>query len=290
MRPLLIVVVCCFGLCACAETQTPAAAAPEQDSQAYGDSAARAYEVAMEDFREESCDNAIPKFKKVRREFSYSRYAALSELRVADCLLTQKKYPEAISAYRAFARTRPSHNEVPYAQFKIAVAYFNQIPSSFFLSPPPEERDQAATRDALRQIRRFILDYPEDVRVAEANTMAREALALLARHELYVAQFYLDHDHPQAAVARLISMLSTYAGSGIEGEGRLLLARTYLRMEDRDSAILALQELVARDPESSYAPQARRYLEDLGAPVPPSVPSAPAAEPANPAETPASAG
>jgi outer membrane protein assembly factor BamD len=229
----------------------------------YGDSAEAAYQEAYEDFEDGDCLDAEPAFRKVRREYPYSRYAALSELRIADCLLQQDKAPEAIAAYRRFVRNRPSHAEVPYARFKIASAYFEQIPDEWLLSPPAYERDQGPTREALRQLRRFILDFPEDERVEQANEMVRQALELLARHELYVADFYLGRGHPQAAVMRLETLVNSYEGSGIEAEAMLLLGRVHLNMEDEEKARETFEELIDRYPDSGHAEQARAFLREL---------------------------
>ena len=229
----------------------------------YGENAERDYEAALEDLEDGNCLDAEPAFRRVRREYSYSRYAALAELRIADCMMKDGKYPEAIQAYRQFARYRPSHPEVPYARFRIAEAYFEQIPDDWFLAPPAYERDQGSTREALQQLRRFMVDYPEDERIPEERRMARQALRLLAQHELYVARYYLDEDHPLAAIGRLRTLLRAYPGSGIEPEALLLLGRTYLHLEDRAEARRAFSELVARFPRSGYATQARNYLREI---------------------------
>jgi outer membrane protein assembly factor BamD len=234
------------------------------DSLSYGDNAREAYAAAMDDFRDEDCLEAEPAFRRVRREYPFSRYAPLAELRVADCLFIQQKLPEAIAAYRRFVRNRPSHPEVPYARFKIAESYFEQIPDDWLLAPPAHERDQGPTREALRQLRRFILDFPEDERVQHANELARQALALLARHELYAAEFYLNRDHPQAAIGRLRTLLTAYEGSGVEPEAMLLLGRVFLEMRDRAEARRTFQQLIERYPSSGYAEQARAYLSELG--------------------------
>ena len=258
VRPLL---VACFSVVSLLASACGGDTANRNLS--YGDSAEAAYKEAYEDFEDGDCLDADPAFRKVRREYPYSRYAALAELRIADCLLMEDKPPEAIAAYRRFVRNRPSHDEVPYARFKIAEAYFQQIPDEWLLSPPSYERDQGPTRDALRQLRRFILDFPEDERVEQANDMVREALALLAKHELYVADFYLSRGHPQAAVMRLETLVNSYEGSGIEPEAMLLLGRVHLIMEDRDKARETFEELIDRYPESGHAEQARAFLREL---------------------------
>lgn len=242
-----------LGIAACGADQTPRALS-------YGENARRSYENAFQAYEDRDCLTADPLFRRIRREYPYSRYAALAELRIGDCELIQNHHTEAIQAYRSFVRNRPAHAQVPYAHFKIAESYYRQIPSDFFLSPPPHERDQSPTRNALRQLRRFLLDYPESEYVDEAREMVRAALIQLARHELYAAEFYLGRDHPQAAVGRLRHLLDVYEGSGIEPEALLLLGRVYLHMREVRDARRTFEELVERFPESGYADQAREFL------------------------------
>ena len=231
----------------------------------YGESARRDYERAMEAYSDSDCLTAQPLFQHVVREYGYSRYAALAELRVADCELSQNHYTEAIRRYRAFVRARPTHERVDYANFQIALCYFRQIPTDIFLTPPPEERDQNPTRSALRVVRRFLRDYPRSEHLDEAQRIERDCLRLLARHELYVAGFYLQRDRPLAAVGRLEYVLAEYPGSGLEPDALRLLGRTRLHMREREVARHTFDDLVARFPDSPVADQARRYLAELEA-------------------------
>ncbi len=230
----------------------------------YGESARRDYERAEGAALDDDCLTAMPLLQNVRREYPYSRYAALAELRIADCELSQQHYTEAIRAYRSFIRQRPTHAEIDTANFAIARAYHQQIPQDFFLSPPPAERDQAATRSALRVVRRFLLDYPESEHIEEARRIEREVLSLLARHELFVAGYYLNRDRPEATIARIQTLLEQYEGSGVEPEALLLMGRTYLHMRQTREARLAFGELVDRFPETGFRVQACNYLERLG--------------------------
>ena len=231
----------------------------------YGESARRDYDRAMDAYADGDCLTAEPLFQHVVREYGYSRYAALAELRVADCELSQQHYTEAIRRYRSFVRARPTHQHVDYANFQIAVCYYRQIPTDVFLTPPREERDQNPTRSALRVVRRFLRDYTESIHVEEARRVERDCLALLARHELYVAGFYLQRDRPLATVGRLEHMLAEYAGSGLDPDALLLLGRTYLHMRERGQARQAFDDLIERFPDSVLVVQARRYLADMEA-------------------------
>jgi outer membrane protein assembly factor BamD len=260
--PVRFLLVLSLALSAATAAAGCGASAP---TLSYGESARRDYDRAMDAYADGDCLTAEPLFQHVVREYGYSRYAALAELRVADCELAQQHYTEAIRRYRSFVRARPTHQHVDYANFQIAVCYYRQIPTDVFLTPPREERDQNPTRSALRVVRRFLRDYTESVHVEEARRVERDCLALLARHELYVAGFYLQRDRPLATVGRLEHMLTEYAGSGLDPDGLLLLGRTYLHMRERASARRAFDDLIERFPESVLVVQARRYLAEMEA-------------------------
>lgn len=198
----------------------------------YGDAAQSAYASALEDFYADNCTDAEPAFREVRRKYPYSRFAALAELRLADCLFNDGKYVEAIQAYEQFARRHPSHAEMSYARFKVAQSYYEQIPSEWLLTPPTYERDQAPAQQTLHSLQRFISDFPKDPYIPRAKRMAKEALDLLAQHELYVARFYLDRDKAEAAAARLRTLLQSYPLCSVEPEAMLLLGDTYLELKN----------------------------------------------------------
>lgn len=239
------------------------AAAPKKASN-YADDARRAYEKAMVAFDNKDCLTAEPLFRDIRANYPYTRYAALSELREADCLASQDKHAEAIEIYQRFARVRASHEDVPYARFKAAESQYEQIPNEWFLSPPAHERDLRAARDALKDLRRFLLDFPDDRNAGEAQAMEKRTLALLAKHELYVADFYLTREQPKAAIGRLQDLLRSYEGSGYEPQALLLMGRTQLFMKDKAAAHDTFRTLIARYPDSGSAVQAERYLADTG--------------------------
>jgi len=228
------------------------------------DDARTAYERALLSFRRGDCLNAEPTFREIRREFPYSRFAALSELRIGDCQFKNESYPEAIQTYRQFVRIRPSHREIPYARFRIAEAYYNQIPGGWFMTPPSHERDQTAARDALIQLRRFVVDYPNDQRVPDANKLMEKCMSTLAAHELYVARFYLKREAYRGVISRLKGLLAAYPGSGAEPTALLLLGQVYLETNEVEAARQTLSELVQRFPESSEAKRARTLLDKMG--------------------------
>jgi len=240
LAALLLVPALAAGGCSTTGTTRAASTSAVGDDT---DDARALYEEAYLEFRDGDCLDAEPKFRRLRREFPYSRYAALADLRVGDCQVETKAYAEAISTFQTFVRYRASHPLVSYARYRIAEAHYKQIPSDWFLAPPAYERDLGEARDALRHLRRFILDFPEDENVASALTMAQAALDVLARHELYAAKFYEFRDDPTGVVLRIERLLYAYEGSSSEQEALEMLIEAYGELGRREAAEAARARL-----------------------------------------------
>lgn|SRR5690554_2894290 len=225
--------------------------------------AREAYEQALLRFFREDCMGADPLFRAIRREHPFSRFAALSELRIGDCQFMQKQHVEGIETFKTFIRFRPSHSEVPYARFMIAKGHFEQIPKDWFLAPPAHERELSPAKETVSAVSDFIRRHPDDERMEEATEMAKKALIILANHELYVSKFYERAKQYDAAARRLDYLLRQYQGSGKEAEALLRLGRIYKKMKRLDDAQSSFEILIATYGESEQAPEAKRELQSL---------------------------
>lgn len=258
MRFLLLVFV--LAAVGCASTGTTRSVTQDGSGET-ADDARTLYEQAYLLFRDEDCLDAEPKFRQVRREFPYSRYAALADLRIGDCQMLMGANTEAIQTFQSFVRYRSSHPLVPYARFRIAEAHFDQIPSDWFLAPPSHERDLGEARDALRHLRRFVLDYPTDENVPAALDMAQRALDVLANHELFAARFYERRDDPTAVALRLERLLYAYEGATSEPEAMGMLVEAYDELGRAEDARTLARRLATTHPDSPEAAEVRSRVE-----------------------------
>ncbi len=243
----------------CATTSTGG-----QKQLSYTEDARRAYEEAMASFRAKDWESARPLFQEVKKRFPQSRYARLSELRLADIDFAQEKYTDAISAFRSFVTTYRSDREVEYARYKLAKALYFDI-SDTILQPPAEERDQATTLDAHRELRAFVRAFPRSRYRKDVDYMLEVVTGRLVRHELYVARYYRRRDNFDAAVARIDFALKSYPNSGLDAEALVLKGETLMMMNRRQEAKLVF-ELVVRDWGGPFGVDAKAFLEELKAP------------------------
>src|SRR5580704_8336849 len=95
----------------------------------YTEDAKRAYEAAMAEFDAHNWLDAQVMMREVKRKYSYSKYARMAELRIADADMAQDKFSDAIREYKEFVRAHRSDGDnIAYARAKIAEATYAEIP------------------------------------------------------------------------------------------------------------------------------------------------------------------
>ena len=196
-----IMIMICFSLClSCASRVKKPGETPAESL----------YLDAMAALEDEDYITAFDLFQEVKTKYVYTQYAALAELRIADTELGQSSYISAIESYRFFIQSHPNHRKVPYAFWKIAVAYNKQRPSTLFLFPPDYEREQGTTLDTLKAVEVYLERYPRHKHSQKAQQIFADCRLYLAQHEFYVANFYLRQDKPKAALQRFLGIYEKY--------------------------------------------------------------------------------
>lgn len=253
----------------CAGVQGDADATPQ-------DAARAAYDTAEETYEASNYLEAIREYQEIKTKHPYSAYAPLAELRLGDCQFEMGKFLEAVEIYRAFVRFHPHHARVGYARFRIGQSYYREMPEDWFFMPPAYEKDQAATRDSVRALDRFLEKHPEDENVKEANEMRTATRRRLADHEAYVAYFYLQRDRPAAAAGRLEGLVARYPDVGLAADALLTLGAVYRdQLDDPGKAYDAFRRLIEMFPNDERAATARSELKTLPKPSAPDAGDAP---------------
>jgi len=253
-------------------------AAPARSALGYSADAKRAYDEAMKEFDAHNWAESQALFRDVKKRYSYSKFARLAELRIADADFKQDKFAEALRGYKQFIHDHKSdQDEVEYARARAAETQYQEVSDSLLL-PAQEERDQAAALDAYKELSSFLRDYPGSKQSAQVCGFLEEISTRLVRHELSVARFYLARDNFDAAVGRAQYAIRNYAGNeacaavpnivhvrppdefGLAPDALLVLGETYLKMRRYDDAMTTFQVLLSRYPRSPLGAQAREYI------------------------------
>jgi len=231
----------------------------------YSASAQKNYEKGLKQLEEKDWIAASKYFGFIKTRFPYSRYAVLSELRLADAEFGAEQYIEAIDSYRLFIKFHPTHEMVAngYATYKIGEGYYRQLSGDFWLFPPSFEKDQSSTEDAANELKSFLDKYPDSPYRDKAKEILIKVGKRLADHEWYVARYYWDRGKPMGTVIRLRRLLERYRGVGYDEEALWLLGRAYVAVAMPDRARGVWSELVDKYPKSNHAGDARSALSGL---------------------------
>jgi len=255
-RFALLFALLAFGLGGCASDGKPR-------PTSYTDNAQQLYEEGLEQADDGDYMLAIGTFEQVRNRFPYSSYAALAELRIADAEFDRGEYLAAIDAYNTFVKLHPSHPDVDWAAFRVGEAHYKAIPSDFFIFPASSERDTTEARAARTTLEDFITAYPDSRYVERARQLLAETLLLLARHELYVGDFYASRKRWEGAASRYETLLRSYPGVGLDEEATFKLVEALRRLGEKERAIAALQRLADRQPGTEAARRAEEMMREF---------------------------
>lgn len=256
LRPIALAAL--LTLAACGGKHVSLSGAPK-----FGNAAEDDYAAGVELLKDGSFPEAQKFFEHVKTKYPFSKYAALSDLRLADAKFDQKLWSEAIAAYEEFLRLHPSHEEVDYAFYRIGLAHLEDGPSDFMFFPPSFEKDQRQVEAAAGTFRAFLQKYPQSKLAPEAKKHLDEANARLAEHEWYVAEFYFKRDKWAGAASRYETLVDKYPGSRHEPEALMKLAEACVKMDEKHRARTALQKLIVSHPKDPRRPEAEKLLAKL---------------------------
>lgn len=214
-------------------------------------------------------------FSRLVETYPTSRHRLDARLGVGDSYLGERRIDSDILAagqFREFLRFYPLAERADYAQYRLALSQVRQM-----LSP---QRDQTATREALRELEVFRTNYPNSQYLKEVTTLHRQARDRLSESEFLVGRHYFRTRWYPGAVTRLEELLKAdpeYTGrDGVY----FFLAEAYARQDRVAEARTYYQRLLEEFAVSEYLDDAQDRLRELPENPPADTPAAADAPPA----------
>ena len=127
-------------------------------------------------------DRAIEYFQKMKDKYPFSPYTTEAELLLGDSYFYVKKYEEAEETYKDFESLHPGHKRIDYVIFQIGRCNYFQEKSI--------DLPQQCIKEAISYFTKLVEAFPDSKYVSEAKKYLKKCRYLLAKHEIYVANFY----------------------------------------------------------------------------------------------------
>ncbi|HET8541727.1 MAG TPA: outer membrane protein assembly factor BamD [Anaeromyxobacter sp.] len=232
-------------------------------SAKFGKTAEDDYKAGMDLLEDGAFPEAEKFFRNVKTKYPFSKYAALSDLRLADVKYEQKLWAEAAEAYGEFVRLHPTHEEVDYAEFRTALSHLEEAPGDFVFFPHSYEKDQRQVVAAVNAFRSFLEKHPGSKYAPDAKKLLEIANGRLADHEWYVAEYYFKRRKWAGAAGRYQTLVDRFPGSKHEPEALLKLAESCVKLDEKHRARTALQKFIVSHPQDPRRASAEAQLAKL---------------------------
>ena len=167
-------------------------------------------------------------FAEVERLYPYSEWAKRAVIMQAFAYHRAKDYENSRSAAQRFIDFYPTDGDAAYAQYLLALSYYDQIDEV--------GRDQGLTFQALQSLREVIERYPDSEYASSAILKFDLAFNHLAAKEMEIGRYYLRRDHFTSAINRFRVVVEDFQTTTHTAEALHRLVEAYLSLGLTDEA------------------------------------------------------
>ncbi|OOY11532.1 MAG: outer membrane protein assembly factor BamD [Rhodobacteraceae bacterium] len=201
-------------------------------------------------------NDALKYFSEVERLYPYSQWAKRALIMEAYAQHRAKKYEEARASAQRFLDTYPGDEDAAYAQYLLALSYYDQIDEV--------GRDQGLTFQALQALRDVIEKYPNSEYAQSAILKFDLAFDHLAGKEMEIGRYYLKRGNYSAAINRFRVVVEQFQTTSHTPEALERLVEAYLALGITDQAQTAGAILGHNFQSSPFYQDAYNLLEKRG--------------------------
>lgn len=201
-------------------------------------------------------DNAAELFIEVERLHPYSTWAERGLIMAAFAYHEDGDYESARVAAQRYLDFYPGNEDAAYAQYLLALSYYDQIDQV--------GRDQGVTYQALQALRVVIERYPDSEYTQDAILRFDLAFDHLAGKEMEVGRYYLRREHYTSSINRFRVVVEEFQTTSHTPEALLRLVEAYLALGLTDEAQTAGAILGHNFQSSPFYDDAYRQLTGQG--------------------------
>ena len=202
------------------------------------------YALAKKSADQGNYADAAKLFDEVERQHPYSVWARRAQLMSAFSYYMAQQYTDAISSSQRFLTIHPGNADAPYANYLVAMSYYNQIADV--------TRDQKITQQASDAFGELIRRYPGSRYATDARLKLDLINDHLAGKEMEVGRYYQRSGNWLAASFRFRTVVDKYQTTSHTPEALERLVECYLALGVPDEARKAGAVLGRNYPGTSW--------------------------------------
>lgn len=209
----------CLGLAACASL----------DEATENRSAEALFTEGSQALNDGFYETAIKDFEALMAQYPFNTNAPRVLLGLAYAHYKQDEPESAIAEANDFIKTYPRHADIDYAYYLRGLARFDRTRAfgDELAGVDPAQRDPREARESYEFFLDLLRHYPNSRYAADARQRIIYLRNYLARHELYVARYYLQRHAYVAAANRARHIIEDYPRTPAITESLTILRQAY---------------------------------------------------------------
>lgn len=242
---VIILLICCFSACSKKPAVQPAEKFDPEKS----------FTTANELLEKKDYEKARASFLEVKNRDRTKTFAPLAQLKIADSYVKEEEPELAVAEYRKFLDAYPDHQYASYAQYQIAMVYFDQIESP--------ERGYGGAAKALEEFEKLKKMFPRNPYKEAVDLKIEKCRNTIAEYEYLVGKFYYKKGSYQAALGRFESLLKKYPGYQGASDVLYYTGMSYKNLGEADRASEYLSLFIEKNPSHKLVKDAKKELASL---------------------------
>lgn len=186
------------------------------------------YQKAEFELEAGDAEQAVLFFNEIERLYPYSEWAKRALIMSAFAYHADRDYEQSRAAAQRYLDFYPADEDAAYAQYLLAISYYDQIDQV--------GRDQGLTFQALQALRTVIERYPDSEYAKSSILKFDLAFDHLASKEMEIGRFYLKRGHFPAAINRFRVVVEEFQTTTHTAEALHRLVESYLSLGLTDEA------------------------------------------------------
>jgi outer membrane protein assembly factor BamD len=214
---------------------------------------AKLYELGRKALDSGYYDTAIKDYQDLASKFPFGDLAQQGQLDMAYAQYMANQPEAAVATADQFIKTYPRHPNVDYAYYVRGLATFAETRGALddLLGIDPAQRDPRPALESFQYFAELIKRFPDSRYAADARQRMVYLKNYLARHEIYVADYYLRRGAYVAAANRAQTVVENYPQTRSVPRALRIMIEAYEKLGLKEAAADARRVLEANERKTS---------------------------------------
>nr|VFJ86155.1 MAG: Beta-barrel assembly machine subunit BamD [Candidatus Kentron sp. LFY]VFJ88414.1 MAG: Beta-barrel assembly machine subunit BamD [Candidatus Kentron sp. LFY]VFK23220.1 MAG: Beta-barrel assembly machine subunit BamD [Candidatus Kentron sp. LFY] len=226
-------------------------ASSDEKDHSEGWSAQQLYNEAKSERIAGNYETALEYYQKLESRYPFGRYAQQAQIETIYVYYKSDEPAQAIASAERFIKLYPRHDHIDYVYYLKGITNFNLGKGFFdrYLPLDPAQRDPGSALKAFQDFGELIKHFPNSKYAEDARQRMLYLRNNLAKHEVYVADYYLRRGAYVAAANRGKYVVENYQGAPSIADALLVMIEAYKLMGLDQLSLEALRVLQLNFPE-----------------------------------------